>query len=111
MRIYIAGPMTGYPELNFPAFHAEAKRLRGFGFDVVNPAEINVDPAAGWASCMRADIAQLVTCNAIAYLPGWEKSRGAQLEHQIAMSLGMREVVSGPAFPGCDIDAVHRKQA
>lgn len=97
MRIYIAGPMTGYPELNFPAFHAEAARLRGFGFDVVSPAEVNVPHPGGWELAMRADIAVLVTCDAIAYLPGWEKSRGAQLEHQIAMALGMREVVSGPA--------------
>ena len=59
-RLYLAGPMTGLPELNFPAFHAEAARLRALGYEVVNPAEINVDPAAGWLACMRADIAQLV---------------------------------------------------
>ena len=27
-RIYIAGPMTGMPEHNFPAFHAAAERFR-----------------------------------------------------------------------------------
>ena len=42
-KIYIAGPMTGLPELNFPAFHAEAARLRAFGYEVINPAEINPD--------------------------------------------------------------------
>ena len=31
-RIYIAGPMTGYPELNFPAFHAAANSLRAQGY-------------------------------------------------------------------------------
>ena len=60
MKLYIAGPMTGYAELNFPVFHAEAARLRAIGFEIVNPAEINVDPAAGWLTCMRADIKQLV---------------------------------------------------
>jgi hypothetical protein len=30
-RIYIAGPMTGLPEFNYPAFNAEAQRLRGLG--------------------------------------------------------------------------------
>ncbi|MES2319979.1 MAG: DUF4406 domain-containing protein [Pseudomonadota bacterium] len=88
-RIYLAGPMTGYHELNFPAFHAETARLRALGFDVVNPAEINLDPAADWQACMRADIAQLVTCCSIALLEGWERSRGATLEHHIAKSLGM----------------------
>lgn len=90
MRIYVAGPMTGLPELNFPAFHAASARLRAAGHVVVNPAEINADPAAGWEQCMRADIAQLVTCDALAHLAGWEQSRGASLEHYIAERLGMR---------------------
>jgi hypothetical protein len=38
-RIYIAGPMTGLVEHNFPAFHAAADRLRKAGWDAVNPAE------------------------------------------------------------------------
>lgn len=88
-RIYIAGPMTGYPDLNFPAFHAEALWLRSMGHEVVNPAEINPDPGADWVDCMRADIAQLVTCDALQLLSGWEKSRGATLEHHIAAALGM----------------------
>lgn len=93
-RIYIAGPMTGLPELNFPAFHAAAATLRGFGFEVVNPAEINVHQDGRWEDCMRADIRELVTCDAVALLPGWKQSRGAQLEHHIAQALGMvvREV-------------------
>lgn len=88
-RIYIAGPMTGLPDLNFPAFHAAAAELRDKGFDVVNPAEINVDPASGWHVCMRADICELMTCNAIYLLFGWTKSRGAMLEKQIAEGLDM----------------------
>lgn len=89
MRIYIAGPMTGYEDLNFPAFHAESARLRGLGYEVVNPAEINPDPNAEWIDCMRADLRELLDCAAIALLPGWEKSRGASLEHHVASSLGM----------------------
>jgi hypothetical protein len=88
-RIYIAGPMTGYPELNFPAFHAEAARLRALGYEVVNPAEINADPSAGWVDCMRADIRELVTCDAVATLHGWSKSKGASLEVHIARELGL----------------------
>jgi hypothetical protein len=91
-RIYIAGPMSGLPELNFPAFHREAARLRADGLEVVNPAEINLDHTANWHDCMRADITQLMTCDAIAMLPGWEKSKGASLEHYIANSLDMRVI-------------------
>ncbi|MBR7899930.1 DUF4406 domain-containing protein [Burkholderia multivorans] len=88
MRIYVAGPMTGHPQLNFPAFHAEAARLRALGYEVVNPAELNTDPAADWLQCMRTDIKHLVDCDAIAMLEGWQTSRGASLEYTIALTLG-----------------------
>lgn len=88
-RVYLAGPMSGIEQLNFPVFHHVTGKLRAMGFDVINPAEINIDPAAGWAACMRADIPQLLTCDAIALLPGWHDSRGATLEHHIAAQLGM----------------------
>lgn len=97
MRLYLAGPMSGLPDLNFPAFHAEAARLRGLGHVVINPAEINADPSAEWAACMRADIAQLVTCDGIALLEGWQRSRGATLEHHIASAIGMRVILAAQA--------------
>lgn len=101
IRWYIAGPMTGIEALNFPAFHAEAARLRALGYEVVNPAEINVDPNEGWAACLKRDIAQLVTCDGIALLPGWQRSRGAKLEWFIAKALDMliveARLIQGPA--------------
>jgi hypothetical protein len=89
MRVYIAGPMTGLHDLNFPAFHAEARRLRAQGHEVLNPAEINPDHTMSWQQCMRADLAALVTCDAVQLLPGWRNSKGATLEHDIALRLGL----------------------
>ncbi|MFP3799460.1 DUF4406 domain-containing protein [Paraburkholderia sp. SIMBA_027] len=89
MRIYVAGPMTGLPDLNFPRFHAEAARLRALGHEVINPAEINPDVGMKWADAMRADIRELVTCDGICLLPGFEGSRGARLERHIALELGL----------------------
>lgn len=90
MRIYIAGPMTGHADMNFPTFHAAAVQLRAIGHEVVNPAEINAEETANsWAACMRSDIAELVKCDALALLPGWHKSKGATLEARIASDLGM----------------------
>jgi hypothetical protein len=88
-RLYIAGPMTGLPLLNFPAFHSAARQWRDLGHEVINPAELCPDPAMEWHQCMRKDIAALVTCDAIVMLPGWQKSKGATLEHHIAERLGM----------------------
>ena len=89
-RLYLAGPMTGYAEMNFPAFHAEAARLRALGFEIVNPAEIVTDQNTDWLTCMRADIKQLVDCDGIALLDGWAKSRGASIEQYLARALGLR---------------------
>ena len=90
MRLYVSGPMTGIPELNFPAFNTAAAHLRAAGFDVVNPAEINADPAKGWEACMRADIVALMSCDGVALLPGWAASRGAMLEIHNAAALRMQ---------------------
>ena len=89
-RIYIAGPMTGLPGHNFPAFHAAADRLRQAGWDVVNPAEnFGGRRDLPRESYIRADVALLIECHAIALLPGWERSRGAKLEYLLARELGM----------------------
>lgn len=95
MRIYVSGPMTGKPALNFPAFNAAAAELRALGIDVVNPAELNPDPGKSWRECMAVDIKALVDCDAILLLDGWQLSRGAALEHHIAVCLGMRVFVAG----------------
>lgn len=88
-RIYLSGPMSGLPESNYPAFHAEAERLRALGYHVENPAE-NEPPACGtWQGYMRRAVAQLITCDVIALLPGWSESRGALVERQLAVTLGM----------------------
>lgn len=89
-RVYLSGPMTGLPELNFPSFHAQADRLRALGYDVVNPAEINPDASMAWNECMRADIKALVDCDVIALLPGWTTSTGAHLELHISHRIGIQ---------------------
>ena len=89
MRAYISGPMTGVKDLNFPAFAVAAELLRSQGHVVVNPAELNPDPSTPWAECMRADIKALCDCTDIVMLEGWEKSKGAHLELQIAHRLGL----------------------
>lgn len=89
-RIYIAGPMTGLPDFNYPAFHAAAKAWRDAGWVVMNPAE-NFAGHQGlpYADYIRKDLADLMTCDAIAFLPGWATSKGATLEHHVAEVLGM----------------------
>ena len=89
-RIYIAGPMSGLPDLNYPAFHAKAAELRALGHHVENPAENKPPHCKSWLGYMRLAVAQLVTCDAVVLLPGWEKSRGARIERQLADGMGLQ---------------------
>lgn len=89
-RIYIAGPMSGYPDYNFATFNEAAKRLRAAGYEVVNPAEMDGgDTSQSWGYYLKRDLPQLLSCDAVALLPGWERSRGAKLEVQTAKAVGM----------------------
>jgi hypothetical protein len=90
--LFLCGPMSGLPKNNYPAFMRAAKSLRASGYLVQNPAENPEPPCKTWAGYMRMSLAQLVRCEMIALLPGWENSRGAKLEWHIAQQLGMRPI-------------------
>lgn len=88
MKVYISGPMTGYPGYNYPAFHAAENELRSRGYDTLNPAR---HPAQeSWVDYLRLDLVDVLAADGLALLPGWEASRGAQLEVHVAHALGMR---------------------
>lgn len=84
MKLYIAGPMTGLPDYNFPAFHAAAANLRGKGHEVVNPAELPAPDDPTWSNYMRGALRVMLTCEAVVFLPGWMQSNGARLERMVA---------------------------
>jgi hypothetical protein len=86
-RIYVAGPMSGLPQLNYPAFHAAAAQLRALGFEVENPAENPEPPCKSWQGYMRMAVRQLALCDGVVFLPGWEESRGARAEARLAFDL------------------------
>lgn len=94
MKTYIAGPMTGIKGFNFPAFHAEAKKQRDLGHEVINPAEMDAEVGTGhpWEFYLRRDLKVLADCGRVVLLPGWHRSRGAQLECHVAACLGMEIV-------------------
>jgi len=123
VKVYLAGPMTGIPQFNFPAFDAVAADLREHGYEVVSPAELD-DPedretalaspdgsmAGGhgatqktWGDFLARDVKLLADggIEAIFVLPGWERSRGARLETFVGYLCGLpivayegRELVS-----------------
>lgn len=102
-KIYLAGPMTGLPEFNYPAFNQTANVLRDLGHEVLNPAENPVPACGSWAGYMRMALAQLVQCECIVLLTNWPDSRGAVVEFDLGLVLGMEvfefKGVSSPLRP------------
>ncbi len=88
-RVYVSGPMSGINGHNFPAFNAAAEQLRAAGYEVENPADKGVIEGWEWEDYLRYDLVKLLECDEVVALPGWEQSRGAQLEVHVAQSLRM----------------------
>lgn len=87
---YLAGPMTGIPECNYPAFEKAAAELRVIGYKIHAPNEAcGTKDDSLWLQYLRKDLGDLVLCKGIILLQGWEKSKGARLELSVALSLDM----------------------
>lgn len=98
MKVYLAGPMRGIPDLNFPAFHAAAKHLRSHGHDVFSPAENDIEK--GYVGkpvdeikrdCIMDDLTYIARhADAVALLPGYQASKGVAVEVALAIFLDLK---------------------
>lgn len=114
MKIYLAGPMSGIPQFNFPSFFAAADKLRADGHEVFSPAENdisrhgsgwwetsdgshkNLPPGINYRDCLRDDLNWILdNAEAIAHLPGWEFSKGVNAEHALGLALGLKMIYLG----------------
>lgn len=87
--LYVAGPMTGYPANNYPAFNEATHELRKVGFEVVNPAEFGANSPASYVELLKRDLHALLECDGVAVIDKWWESVGARNEVQVAGLLKM----------------------
>lgn len=101
--VYIAGPMTGYPEFNFPAFFKAQADFEAKGWKVFNPAakdleaevhemdafktgdaKASIEEGFDFRAAFKWDCEKVIEGNGIYMLKGWEKSTGARGEWAVA---------------------------
>lgn len=107
-KFYLAGPMSGYPQFNFPAFIAAAADLRERGYEIISPAELDDSdtqaaamaspdgaPGSGsvdgktWGDFLARDVKIVADkVDGVIFLDGWDKSRGARLEAFVGVLTG-----------------------
>jgi len=80
IRLYLSGPMTGYPDYNRAAFADAARRLRAAGYAVTNPGELPIVSGFTHPDYVVRGLLHLQDCQGVAVLPGWETSIGAGME-------------------------------
>jgi nucleoside 2-deoxyribosyltransferase len=98
-KVYIAGPMSGFPLLNFPSFDKAAKKWRKAGYAVVSPADLDrvngtneytpMEERCSYRDAMKRDLAAICECDAIALLPDWHKSPGTKVELALGRLLNL----------------------
>lgn len=98
---YIAGPMRGLPENNFPMFFDVEEKLSQLGYTSLNPARMDEEilgltaryalpTTAALRDFMIRDLpAMLKECNNVVLLPGWQNSRGACVEAYVGYMCGL----------------------
>lgn len=89
--LYVAGKVSGLPDLNKPKFEAATTQLRNMGYIVRNPHEICTGRHPDdWNGCMRDCIRVMMECDAVILLDDWIDSKGAYLEAKLAEKVGIR---------------------
>lgn len=98
MKLYVAGPMTGLPGFNYPAFEEARKELEAAGYVVLCPTDNEDGEVPGgrpWEWYMRHALRQVLDAQGIAVLPNAACSKGATLEITVARALGMEVMPVG----------------
>jgi len=88
MRIYLSGPITG--QRSQELFDAAEARLQAAhpGAEIINPYYLHdAKVAKSWSQYMKRDIHAMLLSDVVYMLAGWQRSRGARLEHRIACEL------------------------
>ncbi len=86
-KLYVAGPMSGYEDCNYPLFSKVAAEL-GEKYEVANPAKVRYG-RYHYVDLIRDDLRLMLDCHGVAVLDYWWESVGARNEVNVAGILKM----------------------
>lgn len=89
-KIYISGKITGIENDASAIFGKAEMELQAKGYETVNPMTLNHNHDKSWHAYMKEDIKALCDCDEVFMLKNWIDSKGAIIEHTIAMYLGIK---------------------
>lgn len=91
MKIYLSGKISG-TDLDYVRrlFDKVATTLQSLGHKVVNPLCNGLSEHDPWEEHIAKDIINLMDCEGIYMLQGWEDSQGARIEHAVAKEIGLK---------------------
>tara|TARA_R100000951_G_C2540720_1_gene149291 strand:- start:280 stop:600 length:321 start_codon:yes stop_codon:yes gene_type:complete len=88
-KIYISGQITGLKKREcYNTFETAVMKLRRLNLSGVSPYK--GDEGKTWNEYMKQGIETMMNCEGIFMLSNWRESRGANIERNLAMQLGMR---------------------
>ena len=97
-KIFLSGPMTGYPGYNFQKFNLVEKQLAEARIECINPVHICKKYKEEHVLADKAVFDKMIAeeqeaemgCDAILLLDGWQMSKGARLELKTALEMDMQ---------------------
>ena len=88
-NIYIAGKITGEDWKKTKAKFSYVQRiLEEYGYNVENPCDHQIENGT-WEGYMKQGLHAMLDCQGVFALDNWKQSRGARIEVQLALDLGM----------------------